>query len=309
MRWAAIFVMLACSLPARAAVVDPETSALERIANGDWDLEDAQVAWGHTRMPRAWLSLEALTAQGGVTTWAGAISLGVCLECLILPRTALVSPVAPVPPVSPVAPLSPVSPLPALSPLSRHSQVWADAANARGPDRPRFPVTPHVARAAVQAAWRTVGMSPDDARVESLISRARSSALLPETRLRAMRLVNERSSANLITEDVRTYDSAGQNLTFEARLTWRLDRLLFADDEITLERVRLDRHDARSKLAHRVLEALFHWQRAWLAAESSDRGSQEEMEATIRMVEAEATLDVLTGGWFSPWRQRLPRPR
>ena len=84
----------------------------------------------------------------------------------------------------------------------------------------------------------------------------------------------------------------------ELRLTWRLDRLLYAGDEPTLERVRLERLDARSRLATRTLEVLFTWERATVELRQATTGSPEETSARLRASEARATLDVLTAGWF-----------
>jgi hypothetical protein len=50
-------------------------------------------------------------------------------------------------------------------------------------------VTPDVARACVRAAWRVLGIA-DDASIDSMASRARASAALPELRLRAMRTID-----------------------------------------------------------------------------------------------------------------------
>jgi hypothetical protein len=185
---------------------------------------------------------------------------------------------------------------------------------AQGPAPPielpvRTLLTPGLARAAVQAAWRAVGLAPDDARVESMIHRARMAALLPETLLRAMRIVDDRASEDVYSTDAaRAYGSSGTGLRLEARLTWRLDRLVFADDEPSLERIRMDHHEARMRLASKVLDSLFQWQRAWLDADSSGRGTREEFDAVLKAVEAEAVLDVLTAGWFATWRAtRGPR--
>ncbi len=82
--------------------------------------------------------------------------------------------------------------------------------------------------------------------------------------------------------------------------------------------MRLERHDARSRIAARVLEALFHWQRARLElrwAQNAAREAREpmrtrdEIEAALRMMEAEATLDVLTAGWFGTWRAARSPPK
>jgi hypothetical protein len=158
-----------------------------------------------------------------------------------------------------------------------------------------------LARKCVGAALRTAGLGENDARIDSLVARSRASALLPETRLRAMRLWDDASHATTLatTSDTSYYDAIGANLVLELRLTWRLDRLLYASDEPTLERVRLERQEARARIATRTLEALFSWQRAALESTGAVARSREQIEANLRADEAAATLDVLTGGWFS----------
>jgi hypothetical protein len=165
----------------------------------------------------------------------------------------------------------------------------------------RLVVSSAVARKAVFAAWRTSGLGVDDARIDSMVARARSSAALPETRLRAMRVFADSTSGGIVPIDTSTYASAGNSVVLEARLTWRLDQLLYASDEPSLERIRLERQDARAKVAGRVLDALFQWQRAWIAVQSAGPGTREATDATMRLIEAEAGLDVMTGGWFGAW--------
>lgn len=108
---------------------------------------------------------------------------------------------------------------------------------------------PELARKCVAAALRTSGLGVDDARVDDIVSRSRSSAWLPETRMRAMRLWDDAAHATTLatTKDTTYYDALGANLALDLRLTWRLDRLLFAGDEPTFERVRLERQDARAR--------------------------------------------------------------
>jgi hypothetical protein len=163
-------------------------------------------------------------------------------------------------------------------------------------------LTPRLARSCVSAAWRAAGLGSDDARLDAIVSRARWSAILPEARLRAVRFEDARLSLDTGTDTSRLRDSAGANVGFEARLTWRFDRVLYADDEPSFERIRLEQHDARSRIAARVLEALFHWQRAALDLRTlppSQQGTRDEADVTLRVMEAEAALDVLTNGWFS----------
>ena len=192
----------------------------------------------------------------------------------------------------------------------------ANVVLAAQPEEPPVGVTPRLARAAVEAAWRTAGLGNDDARLDAIVSRARWSGVLPETRLRAIRYDAQTLYSESSVDTNRLRDSAGANVGLEARLTWRFDRLLYAEDEPSFERMRLERHDARARIAGRVLEALFHWHRAWLelrwaqaasreAREPPNRPSRDETESALRVMEAEATLDVLTAGWFTASRARF----
>jgi hypothetical protein len=172
------------------------------------------------------------------------------------------------------------------------------------------PVTPDLARACVAAALRASGLGMDDTRIDALMARARASALLPEMRTRAMRLWNDAAHTTTLasTDTANFYDAVGANLVLELRLTWRLDRMLYAGDEPTLERVRLERQDARSRLATRTLEVLFAWRRAAVAVEEAAPGSPAAAESRLRADEARATLDVLTAGWFSTREADDARP-
>ncbi|QUS47027.1 hypothetical protein [Salmonella enterica] len=98
-------------------------------------------------------------------------------------------------------------------------------------DEQTVAVTPRLARATVEAAWRVAGLGNDDARLDAIVSRARWSAVLPETRLRAMRFDDQRLYTESSVDASRVRDSAGANVGFEARLTWRFERLLYAEDE------------------------------------------------------------------------------
>ncbi|HEY8038460.1 MAG TPA: hypothetical protein VIF15_01650 [Polyangiaceae bacterium] len=175
------------------------------------------------------------------------------------------------------------------------------------PPRVVLTVAPALARSCVAAALRTSGLGTDDARIDALVSRARASAWLPETRMRGMRLWTDATHTTTLaaTDTASLYDAVGANLVLELRLTWRLDRLLYAGDEASLERVRLERQDARTRVATRTLEVLFAWQRAAIEVTQAVPGSRDELEAQMRLAETEATLDVLTGGWFS---DRAPEP-
>ena len=81
--------------------------------------------------------------------------------------------------------------------------------------------------------------------------------------------------------------------------------MIFADDEISLERIRMDRTELRSRTAAKVLAALFEWQRAYALVEDGGLSSAEHFSAVVRELEASAILDVMTDGWFGRWRASL----
>src|SRR5262249_54746022 len=92
----------------------------------------------------------------------------------------------------------------------------------------------------------------------------------------------------------------------EASATWRLDRLLFAREEIALERMRHLRVESQTRLRREVIRLLFEWQRAIAAADKPTLSPEENLAARLRAIESEAELDLLTDGWFAKWRAKQP---
>lgn len=175
-----------------------------------------------------------------------------------------------------------------------------DESRDRGAAQAAIVVHPRLARAAVHAALRAHGYPAARRRLSSMASRARLSATLPELRLRATRSNDESMRLSPTSSDPYRYTQAGgTTLWFEARLTWKLDRLVFADDELAVERLRQHNDKARIELVEHVLAALFAWQRALVKASDTSLLPNERTLAQLDAIEAEATLDVLTGGWFS----------
>jgi hypothetical protein len=283
-------VVMSISAPARA---DPpfragENAHEDALVDGDFDEEDhiAMHLGGHATTSdlhgQSWLSLAGFGKQlmSGRNDVGGILVVGLALDRIAAGPTHRLA--------DPPRPTShPPSPLPVAPPAS--------------PSAAPTTMSSGLARDAVSAALRTAGLDTDDARLDALVSRARASAWLPETRLRGMRLWSDALHTTTLasTDTANFYDAVGANLVLELRLTWRLDRLLYAGDEPTIERVRLERLDARSRLANRTLELLFAWERATVEASQAIAGSREELDAQVRAAEARATLDVLTAGWFT----------
>lgn len=186
---------------------------------------------------------------------------------------------------------------------SRASFVADDAAPREPPPRlkrPRPPLLSHeLVRRTVRQALIAGGRTEARRRLQGLASRARTSAALPEVALRGDRTVDETLRLTPTLDDPYRYTQAGGvRLSVGARLSWRLDRAVFASEELMVERLRGQRDAADARRIERVLRALFAWHRAVQVADSPDAGDDERAEAELVALEQGFTLDVLTGGWF-----------
>ncbi len=169
-------------------------------------------------------------------------------------------------------------------------------------------LNPRFVRRVLLAAHRASRRPQALARLDSLAARSRTSAALPELSLRAERSVDESLRlAPTITDPYRYTQAGGVRTVVGGRLTWRLNRLVFAADELAVERLRLQRAESDTKRVALVLRTLFAWQRARTRAESEELGDEERVDAALAALEAELTLDAMTDGWFS--RALAKRPQ
>lgn len=166
--------------------------------------------------------------------------------------------------------------------------------------RAHIVLDPELSRRTLRAALRHGGYGAEARRLSSLATRARSSAALPRLRLSAGRSTDETLKLNPTQDDPYRYtQSGGTDLFFEARATWRLDRLVFAREELAVERLRQARVKARAQLVERVLKNLVAWQRGLLNAVNPKLTPEQRVAGTLSALEAELRLNALTGGWFS----------
>jgi hypothetical protein len=193
------------------------------------------------------------------------------------------------------------------APAAAEDEPATAEAEAQTAEVPEFVLTKKLVRATLSRAWVLAGHRAARVRLDGLVSRARAAAALPELRLRAARVTDESVRLSPTLDDpYRHTQAGGTNLLFEGRATWKLDRLLFADEELAVERLRGEQARARGALAERVLQALFSWQRAELAARSPKADADERAKSWLLALEAELTLDMLTGGWFSAVQRAEP---
>jgi hypothetical protein len=165
---------------------------------------------------------------------------------------------------------------------------------------PRWLLTASLVRSTLAAAQKASGYSRTQERLSSIAARSKSSALLPELGLRAAHSTDESLRAATTLDDPYRYTAVGgADLALEARATWRLDRLVFADEELAVERLRSETEKERLRLRERVLEKLFAWQRALLKAQNEKLSAEARSLFLLAALEAELELDALTAGWFS----------
>lgn len=241
-----------------------------------------------------WFAIDASMRRpdGGPTVIGGMLLVGLPLERIAARPPRIADP----PPQAPEA----KPPPPAKAPAPEAKQA---------PLRIPVVVTSEAARGAVEAALRKARLVDPDAQIDGMALRARQSAALPELRLRALRTVDQ--GQNLMPTEydpTRLTATTGTSLWMEARATWRLDRLLFAEEEVAVERARHLRTEARARLTSRVLKLLFAWQRALAQADNPSASPEENLTARLHALEAEAEVDLLTDGWFGRWRARRPSP-
>jgi hypothetical protein len=163
-----------------------------------------------------------------------------------------------------------------------------------------FRLTPAFARAAVAEALRQLGTQTALAELDSMATRSRASASLPEVRLGAGTSQDESLRLTpTVNDPARFTQDGGRDLWLEARLTWHLDRAIFNGDEIAIARLEAQQREDRARLTREVLDALLDWQRARLALADGSLLPEERLAAEMAELGATLRLDVATGGWFS----------
>ncbi len=183
---------------------------------------------------------------------------------------------------------------------ARVAPASAAAAAAAPAPAPVPALTPRLARGTVRHALESAGYLHARSRLASLATRARSSSVLPELGLRTLRSSGQLLRLTPTADDPYRYTQAGTSeLTLEARLTWHLDRLVFADEEVTLERLQIERDAAERRLIDYVLERLSQWQRGSVRAADPNTEPEQRETAELTAIAAAVELDVLTDGWFS----------
>jgi hypothetical protein len=202
-------------------------------------------------------------------------------------------------PVGGVGEASSASPTPEASSL-----VGPSAAERAVPPAPSL--DPSLVLEVVAHAVVASGIEKMEQALRDQASRARTSGLLPELRLRgAMGLDQSSSLAGAGLYPGETTLRGGSDSAGEIRLTFRLNRLIFDDSEPGLERLKLQLLQARQKLLETAMDLVFAWHRAVVTARDAGATEEERLQAAVSEAELGMRLHVLTGGWFLR-RKQLP---
>jgi hypothetical protein len=238
------------------------------------------------------------------TEQAAWLTVTLPLDKLALPR------LAPASTASQIAQSSPAPPAPAAKAPQQPPTVPAEAPAMETPvvSFEQLRALSDFARRATAVALGVAGAAVDRRRLDSLSSRARASALLPELRLRAVRNTDQALRWVPTTDDpYRVTQADGAGMILEASASFRLDRLLFAHEELLVERLRLRAGAARLKLEARVEAALLGLFRARSLACATDPTDPAALEHVLKSLELFQELDGLTAGWFSEQAPSLGR--
>jgi len=138
-----------------------------------------------------------------------------------------------------------------------------------------------------------------------LSARARTSAWLPALRVRGGRNTDE--TLRLTPTDAepdRFQLVGGDDYRFEGQLSWDFRRLVFANEELAVERLRRGLDAERWKRQQQAMKALQRWLAAWVQIDDETRLPEERVASWVSERGARAELDWLSHGWFSRWAPR-----
>jgi hypothetical protein len=85
----------------------------------------------------------------------------------------------------------------------------------------------------------------------------------------------------------------------EGEVRWQFDRLVFASEEVSVERLRLAAEQQRARWVERVLDWVFRWQSATARLLDPALADEQRLQAMLHAQQAASALDVLSGGWFT----------
>jgi len=154
-------------------------------------------------------------------------------------------------------------------------------------------------QAALDQADKTAGFGGSLRRLSAIGQRARWSGLAPELRLRGATGIDQTrstDSAGLVPSDQTQRD--GSDSLMEVRLTFHLERLLHAGQEVALERARQDVLAERFAVRSQVSKDLVTYVRARRRLQGDLLDEEGREKVAFALEQARLSLYLATGGWF-----------
>jgi hypothetical protein len=163
-----------------------------------------------------------------------------------------------------------------------------------------------LAQRTVRVALRTSGFPQDAGEVDRIAARARWAGLMPELSIHGTQTQGGTTNYSSDTGTV-SLSQYGPGTSLQASLTFHLDKLVYSGQEWRVERLRVERLEARAKITQRIIDEVARWSRALAEERDEPDGSQARLDAMIRRTSAQMALDVWTDGWFTAFLEGRAR--
>ena len=140
---------------------------------------------------------------------------------------------------------------------------------------------------------------------KSMRSRSRIQAVLPQVTVRATK-DNDNESRSLtrygeteLAQDISATKVVGDDLQLYAEARWKLSESIFNYQETAVMRENRYSAKERQKLLQTVTQTYFERKRTVIKLKRTKSGSQSHELLVLKLMQIEAELDALTGGWFT----------
>ncbi len=143
---------------------------------------------------------------------------------------------------------------------------------------------------ALHAALLHAGLGDDP--TQGMATRARASGAMPQLSVRIGRGLGTSATQSLATADRATYDDSW---SFDVRVGFALDRLVYANAEVNLARLRMDRAARRARLEMEVVEVLAALERCSIERQRPTATPDDRVRAVIECARQRVRLETMTG--------------
>lgn len=140
---------------------------------------------------------------------------------------------------------------------------------------------------------------------KSMRSRSRIQAALPQVTIRATKDQDNESRSltrfgeTELAQDISATKVVGDDLQLYAEARWKLSETVFNYQETAVMRENRYSAKERQKLLQTVTQTYFERKRTLIKLKKTKSGTQPHELLVLKLMQIEAELDALTGGWFT----------